>query len=122
MAEAAHAHSNAHAHEHFGTIHTRLILTFIGGVLILNSSPFIRDNMIVANVLDDGYCLGAGIYIDAQASDHPTIENNLIMNNVSLSATVTDDGHGRSMRRSRTVARRSPAIGSRAICRSKAVA
>ena len=69
-------------------------VTIGGGVLILNSSPFIRDNMIVANVLDDGYCLGAGIYIDAQASDHPTIQDNFIMNNVALSATVPDEGDG----------------------------
>jgi hypothetical protein len=69
-------------------------VTIGGGVLILNSSPIIRGNRIVANVLDDGYCLGAGIYVDAQASDHPTIQDNIIVNNVALSTTVPDDGHG----------------------------
>ena len=41
MAEAAHAelheHAHAHDHEHFGTVSTRLIITFVGGVLILNA-------------------------------------------------------------------------------------
>ena len=69
-------------------------VTIGGGILILNSSPIIRDNLIVGNVLDDGYCLGAGIYIDAQAGDHPTIEKNVIMDNVALSATVANEGRG----------------------------
>jgi len=69
-------------------------VTIGGGILILNSSPIIRDNMIAGNVLDDGYCLGAGIYIDAQASDHPTIEHNFIMDNLALSSTVADEGRG----------------------------
>ncbi|MHC4591281.1 MAG: hypothetical protein ACYS8L_01145, partial [Planctomycetota bacterium] len=36
MTEAVATHQ-AHDHEHFGTVHTRLILTFIGGVLVLNA-------------------------------------------------------------------------------------
>jgi hypothetical protein len=69
-------------------------VTIGGGILILNSSPIIRDNMIAGNVLDDGYCLGAGVYIDAQASDHPMIENNFIIDNLALSSTVADEGRG----------------------------
>jgi hypothetical protein len=69
-------------------------VTIGGGVLVLNSSPVILNNLIVANVLDDGYCLGGGIYIDAQAGDHPLILNNFIMDNVARSATVVDGGHG----------------------------
>ena len=69
-------------------------VTIGGGILILNSSPVIRDNLIIGNVLDEGYCLGAGIYIDAQNTDHPTIEKNVIMNNVARSTTVVDEGRG----------------------------
>jgi len=69
-------------------------VTIGGGILILNSSPIIRENLIIGNVIDEGYCLGAGIYIDAQDTDHPAIEKNIIMNNVALSTTVVDEGRG----------------------------
>jgi hypothetical protein len=69
-------------------------VTIGGGVSILNSSPVVRDNRIVGNVVTDGYCLGAGVYVDAQAGDHPRIEGNFIEHNVALSATLPDEGQG----------------------------
>ena len=69
-------------------------VTIGGGILILNSSPVIRDNVIIDNVLDEGYCLGGGIYIDAQDTDHPMIEKNVIRNNIALSTTLADEGRG----------------------------
>ncbi len=68
-------------------------VTIGGGILILNSSPVIAENRIIANVLDEGYCLGGGIYVDAQAAT-PVIRDNIFVGNVAMSATVAGSGKG----------------------------
>ncbi len=54
MAQAAQLHDHQHGqhldhaeHEHFGTIHLRLIITFIGGVLVLNA--YLADYVLFPN-------------------------------------------------------------------------
>ena len=64
-----------------------------GGVLILNSGPVVTRNVITANNITDGYCLGAGIYVYTSLYS-PLIEDNVISNNVAVSATVPDSGQG----------------------------
>jgi hypothetical protein len=64
-----------------------------GGILILNSSPVISNTIITGNSLDQGYCLGGGIYVNSglQAT---RIVNNVITNNSAISTTITGQGEG----------------------------
>jgi hypothetical protein len=64
-----------------------------GGIQILASSPVITNTIITGNTLDQGYCLGAGIYVYSVTST-PQIINNVISNNIAVSTTVPDNGEG----------------------------
>ena len=64
-----------------------------GGVLVLNSSPVITQNVITGNRIEDGYCLGGGIYVYSALST-PQILENVIALNRALSATVPGAGEG----------------------------
>jgi hypothetical protein len=64
-----------------------------GGIQILASSPIITNTVITGNTVDEGYCIGAGIYVYSVVSA-PQIINNVISNNVAVSLTVPDSGEG----------------------------
>ncbi|HXV75922.1 MAG TPA: right-handed parallel beta-helix repeat-containing protein [Candidatus Polarisedimenticolaceae bacterium] len=68
-------------------------VTFGGGILILDSSPLILDNRIVANVVEEGHCFGGGIYVSAQNSA-PQIRGNIISGNTAESLTIPGNGRG----------------------------
>lgn len=64
-----------------------------GGIQILQSSPAILRNIIRNNVIDQGYALGGGIYVDTILAA-PLIRDNVIADNAALSATVPGSGEG----------------------------
>jgi hypothetical protein len=64
-----------------------------GGILILDSSPMINQNVITQNSITEGYCLGGGIYIRSNSAA-PQIVDNVISGNLARSATVTGSGEG----------------------------
>ncbi|HJQ99514.1 MAG TPA: right-handed parallel beta-helix repeat-containing protein [Candidatus Polarisedimenticolaceae bacterium] len=64
-----------------------------GGVLILDSSAIVVRNVITQNTLTQGYCLGAGIYVRANAAT-PQILDNLISGNTAVSGNVAGSGDG----------------------------
>jgi len=68
-------------------------VTVGGGVLIIQSDAVVMGNVITGNVLDEGYCLGGGIYVDAVNSG-PKIVDNVISDNIALSATIAGSGSG----------------------------
>jgi hypothetical protein len=64
-----------------------------GGILILDSSPFITKNVITQNTITQGYCLGGGIYIRSNSAA-PQIIDNVISGNVARSSTQPGSGEG----------------------------
>jgi hypothetical protein len=64
-----------------------------GGILILDSSPFITKNVITQNTITQGYCLGGGIYVRSFTAA-PTIIDNVISGNVARSLTQPGSGEG----------------------------
>ena len=64
-----------------------------GGILVLNSSSIITRNVITGNIIDNGYCLGGGVYVYSVVST-PQIVNNIIVDNVALSTNVAGSGQG----------------------------
>ena len=68
-------------------------LTIGGGILILDSSPIISNNVITGNSVTEGYCRGGGIYINS-LNQSPQIFNNVISDNTALSSTVPTSGEG----------------------------
>jgi hypothetical protein len=64
-----------------------------GGILLLNSSAVITRNVITQNIVDEGYCLGGGIYVYV-ALETPIISDNVISQNVARSTTQADSGEG----------------------------
>ena len=67
-----------------------------GGILILDSVATIEFNIITGNVIDQGICLGGGIYALIQNSMGlgPTIRDNFIHGNAALSVTLPQTGVG----------------------------
>ena len=55
--------------------------------------PVIEGNLFTDNVVEEGYCLGGGIYIDAQAAS-PIIRDNIFRGNVAKSSTISSSGNG----------------------------
>jgi hypothetical protein len=64
-----------------------------GGVLILEGEGSVTGNRIAGNTVDDGICLGGGVYVNVTGLV-VRITDNVIENNTALSTTVSDNGRG----------------------------